>query len=470
MKKYFTIILLLLIVLFTSKETAHTSSTGAPAAKTASPGDGGATCNTAYCHSGPSAQSGENISISVQPSEQGSYRISIEVSNSGGMQYEKVGFQACVEDDFGNKIGDIFLVDPIRTKFPNGNSDYITHTFTGTSPSDNFSHLWEFDWTPPSNFEGQDANVYVASILSNNNNQNNGDVHITNHYAFNVSVSSEGCTDILACNYIADAIIDDGSCIYGAENIFLNNLLDEYNLLSNESFIYFQPGTDLFSQGTSVYIQGTNLFTQGTNLLFYASISLIEYIQSSIFGLFNYFDNNYELYNCSDCINDINNDGICDELEINGCTDSNACNYDMYATIDDGSCINPETYYNCDGTCINDNDEDGICDELEVLGCTDMTACNYDIDATIDDGSCEFAQIYFDCDGNCINDYDMDGVCDEFDYDDDIGIDEISKDSPTLIKIIDIQGREQNEHNKGTFLFYIYDNGKVEKKMIHKDL
>ena len=107
------------------------------------------------------------------------------------MQYEKVGFQACVEDDFGNKIGEISLVDPIRTKFPNGNSDYITHTFTGTAPTDNFSHLWEFDWTPPANFEGQEANIYVASILSNDNNQNTGDVHVTNHHTFNVGVSIE---------------------------------------------------------------------------------------------------------------------------------------------------------------------------------------------------------------------------------------------------------------------------------------
>ena len=192
MKYLGTIFALLAIVYFNSKDVAHTSSTGSPAANTASPGDGGATCNTAYCHSGPSAQSGENIAISVlQPLDQEPYRISIEVSNSGGMQYEKVGFQACVEDDFGNKIGEISLVDPTRTKFPNGNSDYITHTFTGTAPSDNFSHLWEFDWTPPANFEGQAANVYVASILSNNNNQNNGDVHVTNHHTFNVSVSIE---------------------------------------------------------------------------------------------------------------------------------------------------------------------------------------------------------------------------------------------------------------------------------------
>ena len=190
MKYLGTIFALLAIVYFSTKDEAHTFSTGAPAANTASPGDGGATCNTAYCHSGPSAQSGENIAISLlEPLGPGSYRISIEVTNSGGMQYEKVGFQACVEDDFGNKIGEISLVDQTRTKFPNGNSDYITHTFAGTASFDDFSHLWEFDWTPPANFEGQVANVYAASILSNNNYQNNGDVHVTNHYVFNVGVS-----------------------------------------------------------------------------------------------------------------------------------------------------------------------------------------------------------------------------------------------------------------------------------------
>lgn len=190
MKYLGTILALLAIVYFSSKDLAYTFSTGAPAANTASPGDEGATCNTAYCHSGPSAQSGENIAISVlQSLGQGSYRILIEVSNTGGVQYEKVGFQACVEDDFGNKIGEISIVDPTRTKFPNGNSDYITHTFAGTAPSDDFLHLWEFDWTPPANFEGQVAKVYAASILSNSNNQNNGDVHVTNHYAFDVGVS-----------------------------------------------------------------------------------------------------------------------------------------------------------------------------------------------------------------------------------------------------------------------------------------
>ena len=192
MRYFATIFTLLVIVFLSTKDSAYTFSSGAPAGKTGSPGDQGISCNSTYCHSGPAAGSGENIAISViQPLGQDSYRISIEVSNIAGMQYEKVGFQACIEDDFGNKIGEISLVDLIRTKFPNGNSDYITHTFTGTAPSDNFSHLWEFDWTPPANFEEQVATVYVASILSNNNNLNSGDVHITNNYTFNIGVSLE---------------------------------------------------------------------------------------------------------------------------------------------------------------------------------------------------------------------------------------------------------------------------------------
>ena len=192
MKYLATIFTLLMIVFMSNKDSAHTFSTGAPAGKTGSPGDESISCNSTYCHSGPAAGSGENIAISVlQPLDQGPYRISIEVSNTGGMQYEKVGFQACVEDALGNKIGEISLVDPIRTKFSNGDSDYITHTFTGASPSNNFSHLWEFDWMPPANFEGLEVTVYVASILSNDNNQNTGDICVNNHHTFNVGVSLE---------------------------------------------------------------------------------------------------------------------------------------------------------------------------------------------------------------------------------------------------------------------------------------
>ncbi|MDB0007399.1 T9SS type A sorting domain-containing protein, partial [Flavobacteriales bacterium] len=47
-------------------------------------------------------------------------------------------------------------------------------------------------------------------------------------------------------------------------------------------------------------------------------------------------------------------------------------------------------YYDCNGDCINDTDEDGICNEDEITGCTDPTACNYNDSATDEDSSCEY--------------------------------------------------------------------------------
>ena len=75
--------------------------------------------------------------------------------------------------------------------------------------------------------------------------------------------------------------------------------------------------------------------------------------------------------------------------------------------------------------------------------------------------------MFYNCEGVCINDFDLDGECDEVDYNDGIGIDELDEVLPQVIKMIDILGREQREHKKGSLLFYIYDNGVVEKLLIN---
>ena len=81
---------------------------------------------------------------------------------------------------------------------------------------------------------------------------------------------------------------------------------------------------------------------------------------------------------CEECVNnvivnnDFDSDGVCDDDEILGCTDSSALNYNSDATDDDGSCI-----------------------EL-VLGCTDEIALNYNENANTDDGSCEYESIELD--------------------------------------------------------------------------
>lgn len=75
-----------------------------------------------------------------------------------------------------------------------------------------------------------------------------------------------------------------------------------------------------------------------------------------------------------------------------GCTDESACNFNEEANYNNGSCIDSaeQEYYDCFGACLNDTDEDGICNELEIEGCTDDNACNFNIDATDDDESCVF--------------------------------------------------------------------------------
>ena len=82
-------------------------------------------------------------------------------------------------------------------------------------------------------------------------------------------------------------------------------------------------------------------------------------------------------------------DGSCIFL---GCTDIFACNYDDLANQDDSSCEYNFEYYNCDQTCINDNDLDAVCDELEIVGCQQTNADNYNPFAT-DPGFC----VYLGC-------------------------------------------------------------------------
>ena len=90
--------------------------------------------------------------------------------------------------------------------------------------------------------------------------------------------------------------------------------------------------------------------------------------------------------------------------QVQGCTDDSACNFDLEATEDNGSCEYPEENYDCDGNCIVIIDCEGECggfvefdecgecggDNSTCTGCTDLEALNYDETALINDGSCVF--------------------------------------------------------------------------------
>ena len=99
-------------------------------------------------------------------------------------------------------------------------------------------------------------------------------------------------------------------------------------------------------------------------------------------------------------------DGSC---ALFGCTITTACNYDENATAFDGSCYYcfmddcityPIEDYDCEGNCY-DLDENGICDDLEISGCMDSEACNYDPNAT-NEGDCQYPEPFYDCSGSCL--------------------------------------------------------------------
>ena len=108
-----------------------------------------------------------------------------------------------------------------------------------------------------------------------------------------------------------------------------------------------------------------------------------------------------------------NDDGTCEYVTCLGCTNPLACNYNPEATLEDGSCELPDFFcLDCEGGCLVDEDEDGVCDCLEIYGCTDPQACNYDPIYTEELGNCLYPEEHYDCAFNCLEDADGDGVCD----------------------------------------------------------
>ena len=177
--------------------------------------------------------------------------------------------------------------------------------------------------------------------------------YFTFFFTLNIFAQGTGCMDQLACNYDTQTTIDNGTCIYGAENVFLNSIIDEYSLTSNEVFTYEENNSVIESD--TIFVQGYNMFVEGINLYFYTTDSLLSIIESSLLDTFNYYDANYNLFDCNGCINE---------------------NIDL-------------EFYSCDGTCINDENNNGICDEFEPsFGCTDEDALNYDSSANIENGTC----------------------------------------------------------------------------------
>ena len=216
--------------------------------------------------------------------------------------------------------------------------------------------------------------------------------------------SCAGCTDVAGCNYDATATIDDGGCTF--PDGYPSNIVDCAGNCLNDA------DGDLVCDEDE--IPGC---TDDNACNFSASATDDN-------GSCAYPDGypNNTLDCDGNCINDADGDLICDEDELGGCTDPEACNAGDFSDTDNSLCDYPDGYpentLDCAGNCINDADGDLVCDEDEVPGCTDDNACNFDASATDNNGSCQYpvdlyGLDYVDCDGNCLNDEDGDLICDE---------------------------------------------------------
>ena len=174
---------------------------------------------------------------------------------------------------------------------------------------------------------------------------------------------------------------------------------------------------------------------------------------------------------------------------IYGCTDPSMLNYNPEANTEDFSCI--AYIYGCtDSTALNydstANTDNGSCVAI-VEGCMDGTAYNYDVTANVNDSaSCLYSAACVTGPGNpywlndpcyawvievdeycCENEWD--NICQlTYDYCDGTWTGPISsrviEEDRKLIMITDILGRETKETTK-QLLFYIYDDGSVEKNL-----
>ncbi len=275
-----------------------------------------------------------------------------------------------------------------------------------------------------------------------------------------------GCTDSTAFNYDTIANIDNGGCIPVILGC-MESLAFNFNALANTPdtcvpLIYGCIDPTMFNFDVSANTDNGDC-------------------EPYVFGCTDSIMFNYNPLANSD-------NSSCIPF-ISGCTDPSMLNYNPSANTEDFSCI--AYIYGCmDNTALNynplANTDNGSCIEV-VMGCLDPEAYNYESTANVNDSlSCLYNANCVTGAGNpywlndpcyawviSVDDYccenEWDTICQAtYDYCDGTWVGplltrvQVKKE---LIMITDLLGRPAKQ-SKNQLLFYIYNDGTVEKKLI----
>jgi hypothetical protein len=224
-----------------------------------------------------------------------------------------------------------------------------------TEVKDGFYEGEEITWLAFSTFAEQ---TYTATVVfsqlppfGSNTFTINGLNIVTD---FNISSAVLGCMVDEACNYNANATEEDNSCTYAEEN---------YNC------------------------DGSCIDTDGDLVC-----DIYEITGCTDPTACNYYESATEEDNtCTYPEPDLE----CGEITLMACMDATACNFNELATVE-GVCIYTNAIcQTCsgevDGTGVilfNDSDLDGVCDDDEIYGCTDSLFIEFSDLATEEDDSC----------------------------------------------------------------------------------
>ena len=230
-----------------------------------------------------------------------------------------------------------------------------------------------------------------------------------------------GCMDETACNFDAEAVIDDMSCWFPSDSLWCDcsaNIPDALGecggscaLNVDDDCFCDDPSSN--SPDNCSNLNACNFYAcdEPSNVpcAFLDCAGECGGVDSSCEGCTSPLACNFEPSASED-------DGSCEFTSCAGCTYPSACNFDVTATLDDGSCL----VLDCAGVCGGNAQLDacGVCNgnNIACLGCTNPNACNFDDTATLPDGSCEFESCFGCIDPAACN-YDADattndGSCD----------------------------------------------------------